>query len=113
MDKQNVHGSIVSYNVPPKRTSKDKIVLNGTFNKSSASFGMTDDHINKHSILIGSTGCGKTTLLDKMISQIQDQMTSDDVMIIFDSKGDFYKKFGFIERPNESFGPGMHQWLEN
>ncbi|MBO4346193.1 MAG: GNAT family N-acetyltransferase [Lachnospiraceae bacterium] len=28
-------------------------------------------------------------------------------------KEDFYKKFGFIERPNESFGPGMHQWLEN
>jgi ribosomal-protein-alanine N-acetyltransferase len=22
-----------------------------------------------------------------------------------------YKKFGFIERPNEDFGPGMHQWI--
>ena len=27
-------------------------------------------------------------------------------------KESFYKKFGFIERPNEDFGPGMHQWIE-
>ena len=28
------------------------------------------------------------------------------------NKEGFYKKFGFIERPNEDFGPGMHQWIE-
>ncbi len=28
-------------------------------------------------------------------------------------KEDFYKKFGFVERPNDAFGPGMHQWFEN
>ena len=27
-------------------------------------------------------------------------------------KEGFYKKFGFIDRPNEIFGSGMHQWLE-
>ena len=27
-------------------------------------------------------------------------------------KEEFYKKFGFIDRPNEYFGCGMHQWLE-
>ena len=27
-------------------------------------------------------------------------------------KEGFYKKFGFIERPNENFGPGMHLWIE-
>ena len=26
-------------------------------------------------------------------------------------KEDFYKKFGFISRPNESFGCGMCQWI--
>ena len=30
-----------------------------------------------------------------------------------ENKQGFYKKFGFIERPNEFFGPGMHQWIEN
>ena len=26
-------------------------------------------------------------------------------------KNEFYKKFGFVDRPNEDVGPGMHQWL--
>ena len=29
-----------------------------------------------------------------------------------ENKQGFYKKFGFIERPSELFGPGMHQWIE-
>ena len=29
-----------------------------------------------------------------------------------ENKQGFYKKFGFIERPSEFFGPGMHQWIE-
>lgn len=28
-------------------------------------------------------------------------------------KNEFYKKFGFVDRPSEKFGPGMHQWLEH
>ena len=27
-------------------------------------------------------------------------------------KEEFYNKFGFISRPNEGFGCGMHQWYE-
>ncbi|MCR4556772.1 MAG: GNAT family N-acetyltransferase [Saccharofermentans sp.] len=27
-------------------------------------------------------------------------------------KEGFYKKFGFVDRPDENFGCGMHQWLE-
>ncbi len=28
-------------------------------------------------------------------------------------KDEFYKKFGFVSRPNDDFGPGMHQWFAN
>ena len=94
MDKQSTHGSIVSANHPPKKTPNDKVILHGTHNWTACSFGLTEEHLDKHSLLIGSTGCGKTTLLNKMIDQIQNQMTKDDVMIIFDSKGDFYSRFG-------------------
>lgn len=27
-------------------------------------------------------------------------------------KEEFYKKFGFVDRPDADFGCGMHQWLE-
>lgn len=26
-------------------------------------------------------------------------------------KDKFYEKFGFVTRPNETFGPGMHLWM--
>lgn len=28
-------------------------------------------------------------------------------------KEEFYKKFGFVVRPNDDAGPGMHQWFVN
>ena len=28
-------------------------------------------------------------------------------------KDEFYKKFGFVVRPNDDVGPGMHQWFVN
>ena len=28
-------------------------------------------------------------------------------------KEEFYKKFGFVVRPNDDVGPGMHQWFAN
>jgi type IV secretory pathway TraG/TraD family ATPase VirD4 len=51
------------------------------------------DILSKHTMLIGGTGCGKTTLFYHFVSQIKKSMTNDDVMIIFDSKGDFHSKF--------------------
>jgi hypothetical protein len=28
-------------------------------------------------------------------------------------KEEYYKKVGFIVRPNDDVGPGMHQWFVN
>ncbi len=33
------------------------------------------------------------------------------VLVAAEGKDTFYEKFGFIKRPSELFGPGMHQWL--
>ncbi|MCR4649901.1 MAG: GNAT family N-acetyltransferase [Lachnospiraceae bacterium] len=33
-------------------------------------------------------------------------------LLAAEEKAEFYKKFGFLERPSEFFGPGMHQWFE-
>lgn len=94
MERQPEHGSIVSANRPPARTGREKILFQGTYQGQRSSFGMTDDHIDKHVLLIGSTGCGKTTGMNRMVDQIQARMTPEDVMIIFDTKGDFYSAFG-------------------
>ena len=48
MDKQSTHGSIVSANHPPKKTPNDKVVLHGTHNGVACSFGLTEEHLDKH-----------------------------------------------------------------
>lgn len=49
--------------------------------------------LSRHFMLLGGIGTGKTNAFFQMISQIKDKLTKDDVMLIFDTKGDFYKEF--------------------
>jgi len=49
--------------------------------------------LSKHFLLIGGTGCGKTNVFFHMVDQLKKSMTKDDVMIIFDTKGDFFNQF--------------------
>lgn len=49
--------------------------------------------LSRHMMLLGGIGTGKTSAFNQIIAQIRNNMTSDDIMIIFDTKGDFYNKF--------------------
>lgn len=49
--------------------------------------------LSRHIMLLGGIGTGKTNAFFQMLSQIKNNLTKDDVMIIFDTKGDFYKEF--------------------
>jgi len=88
-----LYGNSVSQNAPPSQTSSSKVKLTGTHAGKLSAFYLDNDVLSKHTMLIGSTGCGKTTLFYHFVSQLKRNMTNDDVMIIFDSKGDFHSKF--------------------
>ena len=49
--------------------------------------------LSRHIMFLGSIGTGKTNAISQVISQLRDNLTNDDVMIVFDSKGDFYNEF--------------------
>lgn len=91
--KNVLQGNSVSKNPLPAMPSKPALLLKGEFNGKPASFGLAEGVISKHMMLVGGTGCGKSTLFYHIIDQIKQKMTDDDVMLIFDSKGDFYSKF--------------------
>lgn len=59
-------------------------------------------------------GIGRLILND-MMDYIKNTLSQgDQVMVVLVSakgKEEFYKKFGFIERPNEQYGAGMTLWL--
>lgn len=94
-----VRGGLLSQNhptaMPPSGSASDgaKVRLDGMHAGKSSSVFIDDGLLSRQTLLVGSTGTGKTNLMYHMVSQIRRQMTPDDVMLVFDSKGDFHEKF--------------------
>lgn len=66
--------------------------------------------LSKHLMLLGGIGTGKTNAFFQMLSQLERRLTQNDVMIIFDTKGDFYKEFyrpGDIVISNDASAAGV------
>lgn len=51
------------------------------------------DVLSKHIMLMGGIGTGKTNTFFQIVSQLKQNMTDEDIMVVFDTKGDFYKEF--------------------
>lgn len=49
--------------------------------------------LEKHLLFIGGIGTGKTNAMFQLVDQLVEHLNDDDVMVIFDTKGDFYEKF--------------------
>jgi len=88
-----VYGALVDNNVPPPDIPRALIQINGEFKGSRKPFGISEEMLSKHILLVGGTGSGKTNLFYHFVSQLKKKLSKDDVMLVFDSKGDFYKKF--------------------
>jgi type IV secretory pathway TraG/TraD family ATPase VirD4 len=87
-----VYGSILDQN--SMSSSRDAFLsIPGKFKGQSTTLNIDKDTLSKHSMLIGGTGCGKSNVFYHIIDQIKRKMTPDDVMIIFDTKGDYYSNF--------------------
>ncbi len=81
-------------NVPPQISHEGaKCTLSGTAGGNQYQLPLTTDILSKHVMLLGGIGTGKTNTFFQIVSQLKEKMSEDDVMIIFDTKGDFYKEF--------------------
>lgn len=49
--------------------------------------------LSRHMMFLGGIGTGKSNAFNFVINNIRASMDNDDVMIIFDTKGDYYEKF--------------------
>src|SRR5690606_35998244 len=70
---------------------------------------------SKHLFLLGNIGTGKTNAISQIISQVKNKMTEDDVMVIFDTKGDYFNSFYakgdlVISNDSESFTNSSNYW---
>lgn len=111
-----IQGDLIDKNIPPTNLPQNSIVeLPGKFKGRSQGIKITENILSKHSMLIGGTGSGKTNLFYHFIAQIRNRMTNNDAMIVFDSKGDFFKRFyrqGDIVLSNSKKYNGYSTWSQ-
>lgn len=89
-----IHGNSINQNIPPIMHGGQSVVNTpGYFNQKKMHVVFSEDTLSKHTLLIGGTGCGKTNVFNYFVQQIKCQLKQDDVMIIFDTKGDFLRRF--------------------
>lgn len=89
-----LNGNSVHLNTPNMKTNgKSRVSLPGLINNQPTTINLDDDILSKHTLLIGATGTGKTNTFYYFIDQLKKQMNQNDVMIVFDTKGDFERKF--------------------
>ena len=72
-------------------------------------FSLSEKLLSQHLLLLGGIGSGKTNTFNQILQLLIPQMTNRDIMVIFDTKGDFYKEFyrpGDIVISNDSTACG-------
>ncbi len=58
------------------------------------------DDLSTGTMLLGATGCGKTTLFNNILDKIIYTLSQEDVVIIFDSKRDYLNRYYDRRNPN-------------
>lgn len=106
-----LHGDSILHTKPLSISKEDvSVTIPGSFRKQNTKLSITNEILSKHILLVGGTGSGKTNVLNYFIEQLKDNMKKEDVMIIFDTKGDFVKNFhqqGDLVIANSKFYHGL------
>jgi len=91
---QVFEGHELRANVPEFSVEKPRCFLFGTEDSPKRiNIPLNDDLFSKHILFLGGIGTGKTNAIFQIIHQLRKNMTPEDVMLIFDTKGDYYKEF--------------------
>lgn len=93
IEKHLLYGADIRSGVIPGNMQGDECKVFFPSEKGHEGWGLSDDILSKHLLLIGGIGSGKTNVINFIIQSLQNTMTDEDIMIVFDSKGDYKKNF--------------------
>jgi type IV secretory pathway TraG/TraD family ATPase VirD4 len=100
-DGNKLNDKVVAYDCDSPKckfegTIKYKDRANNEFTEK-ATVPFDEELLSRHMMFLGGIGTGKTNafiqIVGQLIKSMSDNQNKDDVMIIFDTKGDFYKAF--------------------
>ena len=87
-DGRALHDEPVPYPVGPVKCS-----LRGDGISAGQMIHLDENLLSRHIMLLGGIGTGKTNTINQLLDQLLNHLTTEDIVIIFDTKGDFYKEF--------------------
>lgn len=87
--KKMLLGNSIAENPIPPMDASAIIRIPGIKESKLVDIGFSIQSLQMHVLLMGGTGAGKTNTIKHLIFQIQKAMTSEDVMLVFDTKLDF------------------------
>ena len=88
--QQVLYGENLDRNHPPASSEDAKVRFIST---QGEAFGMNERQLSTHTLLVGSTGCGKTSVVCTMLDQLLPSLGSDDLFILFDADGGYAKRY--------------------
>ena len=97
LNHEVIYGSLLENNDMPDNIEKPVLYIPGTSNGVAQKLAINEDILSKHILLVGGTGSGKTNLFYHIVAELKKNIKKDDVMLIFDTKGDFKKMFYRVE----------------
>jgi len=87
-----LYGNKLSEGEPPSLDAPF-IRVGGTYRRKQSAVDISHTQLSKNLLFIGGTGSGKTNAINLILRQLRREMTDEDVMIVFDTKGDFERLF--------------------
>lgn len=91
---QVIYGDVYHDKSIPEFTAYDKawLYFHGKDGSGKDTYlPFSDQLLSKHIMLIGSIGTGKTTTINQYLAEVRKQIKRNDIVIVFDTKGDYLK----------------------
>ena len=89
-------GTVISKNLVPEHTSgsaaRPFLVFQDA--QTGKKFGISKSLLVKNILLTGAPGTGKTSWMMRMIRRLCETQEAEDAIVVFDTKGDYYREFG-------------------
>ena len=76
-------------NAPPSEYGRGPVVLQGV----GTQIAFDSEMLSRHLLFIGGIGSGKTNAMFHAVAGVRRHMGPDDVMVVFDTKGDYLAEF--------------------
>lgn len=91
---KTIDGDLFNVTMPPAVGNPIISIPGVGLNGKLTHLDFNEKMLSTHMAMIGGIGNGKSNTFYHLIAQIRTRMSKDDLMIVFDTKGDFLRRFG-------------------